>query len=77
MINIRETFAKSILTPQNFGALSASYDFTINPYTGCAFGCSYCYVPKFPNARHIPSEWGKWVEVKVNAPDLVHRDRQN
>jgi len=76
MVNLRENFATTILTPQNFGALSASYDFTINPYAGCAFGCSYCYVPKFPNARHIPSEWGKWVEVKVNAPELLHRDRQ-
>lgn len=76
MVSLRETFATSILTPQNFGALSASYDFTINPYAGCAFGCSYCYVPKFPNARHLPSEWGKWVEVKVNAPELLHRDRQ-
>ncbi len=72
---VKEVEARSILTPQKVGSLSGAYDFSLNPYAGCAFGCSYCYVPKFPNARHEYMEWGRWVEVKVNAPELIARDR--
>ena len=72
---IREIKAKSILTPQGVGALSGGYDFTLNPYAGCAFACSYCYVPKFPNKDHQQEEWGSWVNVKMNAPELLQRDR--
>lgn len=73
-MEIREVTAKTILTPQNFGSLSAWYDFSLNPYAGCAFRCSYCYVPKFPG-EHSPKEWGTWVNVKVNAPELIRKDR--
>jgi DNA repair photolyase len=71
---IQEIRSSSILTPQKFGSLSDHYDYTINPYAGCAFGCSYCYVPKFPG-NHKVGEWGSWVNVKVNAPELLRKDR--
>lgn len=74
-ILVREIKSKSILTPQGFGSLSKHYDFSLNPYAGCAFSCSYCYVPKFPNKDHQPEEWGSWVNVKINAPELLQRDR--
>jgi DNA repair photolyase len=72
---ITEVQARSILTRQKFGSLAGYYDFSLNPYAGCAFGCSYCYVPKFPNAEHEYTEWGTWVVVKTNAPQLIARDR--
>lgn len=72
---IREIKSKSVLTPQEYGSLAGHYDYSLNPYAGCAFACSYCYVPKFPNAEHLPSEWGDWVNVKINAPELIRRDR--
>jgi len=75
MTKITEITASSILTPQKVGSLASSYDFSLNPYAGCAFSCSYCYVPKFPNARHEFNEWGKWVEVKINAPELLQKER--
>ncbi len=75
MVSVREMVAASILTPQKVGSLSRYYDFSLNPYAGCAFGCSYCYVPKFPNVRHEYQEWGKWVEVKTNAPELIRKAR--
>jgi DNA repair photolyase len=73
-LTVTEVTAKSILTPQKIGALSGGYDFSLNPYAGCAFKCSYCYVPKFPG-KHNPAEWGQWVEVKVNAADLIRKER--
>lgn len=75
MLKVAEISAASILTPQKVGSLSGAYDFSLNPYAGCAFACSYCYVPKFPNGRHESFEWGGWVEVKINAPDLIRRAR--
>lgn len=75
MVQTIETIAASILVPQKTGSLSGSYDFTLNPYAGCAFSCSYCYVPKFPNGKHQPNEWGQWLEVKTNAPQLIQKER--
>jgi DNA repair photolyase len=74
MLSVSEIKAASILTPQRVGSLASRYDFTINPYAGCAFACSYCYVPKFPGTHHF-SEWGSWVQVKVNAPELIRNER--
>ena len=74
-VEVREIEARSILTPQKVGSLAGHYDYALNPYAGCAFSCSYCYVPKFPNGRHEPGEWGSWVEVKKNAPELIRKDR--
>lgn len=71
-----EVQASSILTPQKVGSLSGNYQYSLNPYAGCAFSCSYCYVPKFPNKRHNDfNEWGKWLEVKINAPELLRKER--
>ena len=71
-----EVEAMSILTPQKSGALHGSYQYSLNPYAGCAFSCSYCYVPKFPTKRPYDfTEWGKWLEVKINAPELVRKER--
>lgn len=74
-LQVREIQAKSILTPQTAGSLANAYDFSLNPYAGCAFSCSYCYVPKFPSREHEASEWGSWVNVKINAPELVRANR--
>jgi DNA repair photolyase len=74
MIQVHEIRSASILTPQKFGSLAGHYDFTINPYAGCAFACSYCYVPKFPNSHEV-HEWGSWINVKTNAPQLIRKER--
>lgn len=75
-MQVTEIEAASILTPQKVGSLAGMYDYSLNPYAGCAFRCSYCYVPKFPSARHDDfTQWGKWVEVKINAPELIRKER--
>ena len=43
------------------------YDFTLNPYSGCAFGCTYCYAAFFARSSARRDSWGDWVRVKENA----------
>jgi len=67
--------ASGILTkPKGF---MAGYDFTINPYSGCAFGCAYCYAAAFAPDAHASDTWGRWVTVKENALDLLKRSRKD
>ncbi len=64
--------ARSILT-QGSGALSG-FDFTLNPYVGCSFGCSYCYAAFFVLDEQR-QDWGKWVEIKANALHLLQNTK--
>lgn len=44
-----------------------SYDYVINPYAGCSFGCSYCYASNFRTSDAQKEEWGNWVQIKESA----------
>jgi len=62
---VREIRSKTILTKFKI------HDYVINPYVGCQHGCSYCYarfMKKFSN--HL-EPWGKFVDVKINAAELL------
>ena len=48
-----------------------AYDYTLNPYSGCSFGCSYCYAAFFNRTAEERDNWGRWVRVKRNAIDLL------
>ena len=50
-----------------------AYDFTLNPYSGCSFGCTYCYAAFFSRTKEARDTWGNWVEVKENALELLER----
>jgi len=64
---VRETPCKSIL---NRGGIS---DYSLNCYTGCAHACVYCYA-RFMQRFHPHDEpWGGFVDVKVNAPEVLER----
>jgi len=54
-----------------------SYDYSINPYSGCSFGCTYCYAAFFSRDQDKMNNWGKWVEVKENALKLLVKKRKN
>lgn len=60
---------REILTRAS-GFLS-EYDFTLNPYSGCSFGCTYCYAAFFSRTKENRDRWGYWVGVKENAVDLM------
>ncbi|WP_251558646.1 SPL family radical SAM protein [Paenibacillus pasadenensis] len=46
------------------GGYLEGYTHTLNPYTGCSFGCSYCYVRRMPVGLFRSEPWGSWVDVK-------------
>ena len=61
--------ARDILTKTS-GFIKA-YDFTLNPYSGCSFGCSYCYAAFFSRDQAQQDNWGLWVNAKQNAAQLL------
>ena len=62
---IKETRPKTILS------ISKVYPYVINPFTGCQHGCSYCYARFMKRFTGHQEPWGQFVDVKVNAPDLL------
>ena len=63
--------AREILTKAS-GFMDA-YDYTLNPYAGCFFGCTYCYAAFFSRTRQNRDAWGYWINVKENAVDLLKK----
>ena len=50
-----------------------AYDYTLNPYSGCFFGCTYCYAAFFSRDAEKRANWGYWVGVKENAVALLEK----
>ncbi len=71
-INVYTQNAKSLLTKAS-GFISA-YDFTLNPYRGCQYGCSYCYAAAFSPNSKMRDDWGKWVIIKQNAAEILEKE---
>lgn len=66
--------ASSLLTPG--AGFMSEYDYTLNPYSGCTFGCTYCYAAFFARSREKIDGWGQWVTVKENALALLRKKRK-
>ena len=64
----------SILTKAS--GFMEDYDFTLNPYSGCSFGCTYCYAAFFSRNKDKMDNWGKWLTVKENALALLMKYRK-
>ena len=69
---IRITQPASIVNQKPQGFVS-TYNAVINPYSGCTFGCSYCYAAgtSFTRDAARSANWGNWVDVKENAHALI------
>lgn len=50
------------------------YSHSLNPYTGCSFGCSYCYVRKMPVSLFRNKVWGTWVDIKKDAAEVFRKE---
>lgn len=66
--------AKSILTKA--GGFANTFDYTLNPYSGCVFGCTYCYAAFFARSPERQESWGQWVQVKDTALELLRKKRK-
>jgi len=64
---IREIYARTILSR------SKVFDYVVNPYIGCQHGCTYCYARFMKRFTGHKEPWGEFIDVKVNAPDLLQR----
>lgn len=62
--------AKTILTKTNLPGC----DYVINPYNGCQFACVYCYAAQIARWKHPGEEWGSFLDVKTNAPELLKKE---
>ena len=65
---VKEVHAKTILSK------SKVFDYTINPYIGCEHGCAYCYARFIKRFTGHREDWGRFVDVKTNAGDLLRRE---
>lgn len=66
--------ASSILTEGK--GFMEGYDYTLNPYSGCSFGCLYCYAAFFSRSEEQRKNWGYWLQVKQNALQLLVKFRK-
>jgi DNA repair photolyase len=67
-LRVFERTAKSILVRSNLPGT----DFVVNPYTGCAFACAYCYASFMSQyVGETLESWGSFVFVKINAIELL------
>jgi DNA repair photolyase len=64
-ISVREVRCSTLLHKLNY---RSSTGYTLNLYKGCTHGCVYCYAPSL---THDERKWGTYVDVKVNAPQVL------
>lgn len=52
------------------------FGWSLNPYTGCAHRCTFCYVRGFERRAERPSDdrYGRSIRVKVNVAEVLRRE---
>lgn len=65
---IEEVYCKSILNRSGIAR------WTVNCYAGCQHGCCYCYARFATRFSHPREPWGSFVDVKVNAAEVLARE---
>ncbi|MGG4132176.1 radical SAM protein [Paenibacillus illinoisensis] len=75
-MQVDEIYAKKILSELK-GSSTAGFTHSLNPYSGCAFGCTYCYVREMPIQKYKDLPWGEWVHIKANATENYKNEIKN
>ncbi|MGE5173483.1 MAG: SPL family radical SAM protein [Betaproteobacteria bacterium] len=65
---VKEIEAKAVLSK------SQIYDYALNAYVGCQHRCLYCYARFMKRFTGHREPWGAFVDVKINAPELLARE---
>ncbi|MBV9613592.1 MAG: radical SAM protein, partial [Acidobacteriaceae bacterium] len=77
MWQVRETTARSILSPVSGFLKEAGFTHSLTPARNCSYGCTYCYVPTMGIYGGLKPEdwkrWGQFTTLKTNAAELVAR----
>lgn len=67
-LKVEDATRSSVITKSTF----SGYDFCLNPYVGCQFGCAYCYVRFF--VKDKDAEWGEFVRVRKHVKDKLPKE---
>ncbi len=70
MVVVKEILCKSMLSRSRIPAM----DYAVNPYRGCEHKCVYCYARFMKRFTGHQEEWGEFVDVKINAPQVLARE---
>src|SRR5450755_1280088 len=72
-VEYRDLESRSILNRCNSPRMP--FQWTVNPYRGCEFGCHYCYARYTHEFMEIDgSEFERKIYVKKNAGELIERE---
>lgn len=74
MRRVEHIQSRSILTKSS--GFANTFDYSLNPYSGCVFGCTYCYAAFFARSPELQQTWGQWVQVKDTALELLRKKRK-
>ena len=72
-MNLKEIQCKSVLNKSNL----PKADYCINPYIGCLHGCIYCYACFMKRFTNHAEQWGDFLDVKINAPEILQKEMTN
>src|SRR2546421_11822234 len=52
------------------------FEWSLNPYMGCAHRCTFCYVRAFELRADRPAgdEYGRSIRVKINIAEVLRRE---
>ena len=64
------TKASKALTPSGLPDI----DYALNPYVGCAHGCTYCYARAYVRDAEVAREWGSVVKIRINLTGVLIKD---
>lgn len=68
-MKVGEVRSKTLLTRSRIPGA----EYCINPYVGCAHACRYCYARFMRTYSGHSEPWGRFVDAKVNAPEVLRR----
>ena len=67
---VRDVVCKSAMTRTGI----AGVEYAINPYTGCAHACVYCYASFMTRFSGHTDRWGTWLDAKVNIAEVLENE---